>query len=87
MDTGYISALAALAGSTIGGFTSLAASWLSQNAQTKAQRFQEDLHRRSVEALRGCLAEWRARGPGPRADLCVDHSDARTLVTPDRRGC
>lgn len=46
MDTGYISALAALAGSTIGGFTSLAASWLSQNTQTKAQRFQEDLRRR-----------------------------------------
>jgi hypothetical protein len=38
MDAGYISAVAALSGSVIGGFTSLAASWLSQNAQARAQQ-------------------------------------------------
>jgi len=38
MDAGYISAVAALSGSVIGGLTSLAASWLSQNAQAHAQQ-------------------------------------------------
>jgi hypothetical protein len=37
MDPAYLSAIAALAGSTIGGFTSLAASWLSQRVQFSAQ--------------------------------------------------
>ena len=36
MDPAYISAIAALAGSAIGGLTSLAASWLSQNVQARA---------------------------------------------------
>jgi len=38
MDAGYISALAALAGSAIGGLTSLTASWLSQHVQFSAQQ-------------------------------------------------
>jgi hypothetical protein len=38
MDTAYISAFAALAGSTIGGLTSLAASWLTQHVQFSAQQ-------------------------------------------------
>ncbi|HXK21696.1 MAG TPA: hypothetical protein VMS55_03360 [Myxococcota bacterium] len=46
MDPAYLSALAALAGSTIGGLTSLAASWLSQSVQVRAARYQDDLHRR-----------------------------------------
>ena len=37
MDPAYLSAMAALAGSTIGGLTSLAASWLSQRVQFSAQ--------------------------------------------------
>jgi hypothetical protein len=37
MDPAYLSAMAALAGSTIGGFTSLAASWLSHRVQFSAQ--------------------------------------------------
>ena len=37
MDPAYLSAIAALAGSTIGGFTSLAASWLGHRAQFSAQ--------------------------------------------------
>jgi hypothetical protein len=38
MDPAYISAIAALSGSVIGGFTSLAASWISQNAQARMQQ-------------------------------------------------
>jgi len=37
MEPAYLSAMAALAGSTIGGLTSLAASWLSQRVQFSAQ--------------------------------------------------
>jgi len=46
MEGAYLSAVAALAGSTIGGLTSLAASWLSQHAQFRAQRHDDDVHRR-----------------------------------------
>jgi len=38
MDAAYVSALAALAGSAIGGLTSLAASWLSQHVQFNSQQ-------------------------------------------------
>jgi hypothetical protein len=38
MDTAYISALAALAGTAIGGLTSFATSWTTQQAQARAQR-------------------------------------------------
>jgi hypothetical protein len=37
MDTAYISAIAALSGSIIGGLTSLGASWVSHNAQARTQ--------------------------------------------------
>ena len=46
MDAAYISAMAALAGSVIGGLTSLGASWLSQNAQARARQVLEDKARR-----------------------------------------
>jgi hypothetical protein len=46
MDTAYFSALAALSGSVIGGLTSLAASWLSQDVQARAQRIFQDKSRR-----------------------------------------
>jgi hypothetical protein len=38
MDTAYISAFAALAGTAIGGLASFATSWVTQQAQTRAQR-------------------------------------------------
>ena len=38
MDAAYISALAALAGTAIGGLTSFATSWATQQAQARAQR-------------------------------------------------
>src|SRR5262245_26183891 len=38
MEAAYVSAVAALAGSAIGGLTSLAASWLSQHVQFTSQQ-------------------------------------------------
>jgi len=46
MEPAYLSALAALAGSTIGGLTSLTASWLTQHVQFRAQLRASDLNRR-----------------------------------------
>jgi len=42
MDSAYLSALAALAGSMIGGLTSLATSWLTQHTQFRAQQRAHD---------------------------------------------
>ena len=55
MNPAYISALAALAGSIIGGLTSLATSWLAQRAQARAgeltrnRRRRERLYRTFIE--------------------------------------
>jgi hypothetical protein len=46
MDTAYLSALAALAGTAVGGLTSFFSSWLGQNAQLKAQLFLQEKGRR-----------------------------------------
>jgi len=46
VDAAYISALAALSGSIIGGLTSLGASWLTQNAQSRTQQLLDDKSRR-----------------------------------------
>ncbi len=46
MDAAYLSALAALAGSTIGGLTSLATSWLTQHGQFRAQQLSHKMTRR-----------------------------------------
>jgi hypothetical protein len=46
MDTAYISAFAALAGSLVGGLTSVATSWLSQYVQLRARQQTDDLNRR-----------------------------------------
>lgn len=51
MDAGYISALAALAGSAIGALASFATSWLNQASQARAARRAQDEARR--EALYG----------------------------------
>jgi hypothetical protein len=47
MDTAYISALAALAGTAIGGLTSFATSWTTQQAQVRAQRLITERHARA----------------------------------------
>ena len=46
MDPAYFSAFAALAGSAIGGLTSLAASWLNHHVQFRAEQETRDLSRR-----------------------------------------
>ena len=43
MDPAYASAFAALAGSVIGGLTSLTASWLTQRTQVRAQQIAHDV--------------------------------------------
>jgi hypothetical protein len=49
LDSAYVSALAALAGSIIGGVTSLAATWMSQSAQARMQQLlQAKLHRKEL---------------------------------------
>ena len=55
MDPGYLTAVAALAGSTIGGLTSLAASWVAQRVQANAQQrahdvsIREDLYKAFID--------------------------------------
>ena len=46
MNSAYLSALAALAGSAIGGLTSLVSAWLTQRRQDHAQRLLQDKLRR-----------------------------------------
>ena len=46
MDPAYFSVFAALAGSTIGGLTSLTASWLTQHVQSRAQRRAHEVSKR-----------------------------------------
>ena len=46
MDVAYISALSALAGSAVGGFTSTATTWLTQRAQTRAALLAHEFTRR-----------------------------------------
>jgi hypothetical protein len=48
MDAAYFSGLAALAGSVIGGLTSLGATWLNQHSQLGAQRVARNLERRET---------------------------------------
>jgi len=46
MDAAYISALAALAGSAIGGFASFATTWLTHHQQERATRLAQKMSRR-----------------------------------------
>ena len=48
MDTGYISAISALAGSAIGALASLATTWLTQHSQTRAMQRVQDRTRREA---------------------------------------
>ena len=60
MNAAYISALAALAGSIIGGLTSLVTTWVSQRAQNKAREVARD--KRLREEL---YARFRGGGLSP----------------------
>lgn len=56
MEPAYFSAFAALAGSMIGGLTTLSASWLTQHVQFRSQRLVQDLNRRE-ELYRNFIEE------------------------------
>jgi hypothetical protein len=59
MEAADISALAALAGTAIGGLTSFATSWTTQQAQAGAQRLSNERDKREV--LLGKLLEEAAK--------------------------
>jgi hypothetical protein len=59
MDAAYISALAALAGTAIGGLTSFATSWATQQAQARTQRLAAERETRA--ALFGRFLDEAAR--------------------------
>ncbi|WP_020562756.1 hypothetical protein [Methylosarcina fibrata] len=59
MDGAYISAFAALAGTAIGGLTSFATSWITQQAQAKCQRLAAE--RESRAALFGRFLDEAAK--------------------------
>ena len=59
MEAAYISALAALAGSAIGGLTSFATSWMTQQAQARTQRVANEREKR--EALFGRFLDEAAK--------------------------
>jgi hypothetical protein len=59
MEAAYISAFAALAGTAIGGLASFATSWVTQQAQSKAQRIAAE--RDSRAALFGRFLDEAAR--------------------------
>ena len=46
MDVAYVSALSALAGSVVGGFTSTVTTWLTQRAQLQAGQLAHEITRR-----------------------------------------
>jgi len=48
MDAAYISAFAALAGTAVGGLTSFATSWITQQAQARAQRLAAERETRAA---------------------------------------
>src|SRR5215468_6310594 len=70
MDPAYLSAFAALAGSTIGGLTSLTASWLTQHVQFRASMETQDA--------------WRPSGVEPRWERSRTsaHSRAHSHTSP-----
>lgn len=75
MDSATITALAALAGATIGGVTSFATSWLSQQTQAKVQERarklsqREDLYKHFIEKASTAYADSLGRQPSDLAEV------------------
>ena len=75
MDPAYISALAALAGSAVGGLTSFATSWLNQRKQTQSQELassrkrRQTLYRKFIEEASRLHADAFARQDPQISDL------------------
>jgi hypothetical protein len=68
MDVAYTSALAALAGSVVGGMTSGIATWLSQRAQVKAGQLAHEMSRRDDLYKDFILAASKAYGDAVLSD-------------------
>ena len=62
MDIAYVSALSALGGSVIGGFTSGVTNWLNQHSQARAERLAHDFGRRDQLYTDFIVAASRAYG-------------------------
>lgn len=62
MEVAYISAVAALAGSAVGGLTSTVTTWLTQRAQTRAGQLVHELSRREDLCRDFILAASKAYG-------------------------
>lgn len=75
MDPAYFSAIAALCGSVVGGLTSLAASWVSQNVEARSTQrasdksHREDLYRAFVEEASRLYARALSSDTAEIADL------------------
>lgn len=78
MDPAYLSALAALAGSTIGGLTSLATSWLTQHTQFEAQQrthetsTREELYKDFIEEASKLYADAYEHSEGNTAQRAIN---------------
>jgi hypothetical protein len=78
MDAAYISALAALAGTAIGGLTSFVTSWINQHAQFKAQRLAAEREKRELlfgrfldEAAKLYADAWNHKRDDPAAMISI----------------
>jgi hypothetical protein len=80
MDVAYISALAALAGSAVGGLTSTGTTWLAQRAQARAGQLvhemtrREDLYRDFIMAASKAYGEALVSSDPQLADLIALYS-------------
>jgi hypothetical protein len=75
MDTAILSAASALAGSLIGGISTLAASWLTQRGQLRAQAlFHESAKRESL------YAEFISEASKRRADAWSHHAESPDVI-------
>jgi hypothetical protein len=88
MDVAYLAALAALAGSVVGGFTTGLSIWTSQRAQTRTALLahqisqREDLFRDFIIAASKCYA--RPSSATSRSFRSLSPLDARCVLGTDR---
>ena len=83
MDTAILSAASALAGSLIGGVSTLIASWLTQRGQLRAQALIHEAVKRET-----LYSEFISEASKRRADAWSHHAGTLSLVsTPRLNGC
>jgi hypothetical protein len=96
MDVAYISAISALVGSAVGGFTSTVTTWLTQRAQARAGQLsheltrREDLYRDFITAASQTYGEALVSNEPRLPDLVAlfdDQPDASAVTGVHRRVC